>query len=111
VANGAVYRRSFHAKKLDPYPVEILKRVDRPTTKIIDEQVPRVDERESGFNRARRFAVWGDDLLGYGKPEEKYKWWYDLEDVDGFLCIPPKSRDLEFYGVEQIETIRGPSSY
>jgi reductive dehalogenase len=48
------YRRAFKTKKLDPYPVEVLKRVDRPTTKIIDEQVRRVDERESGFNRARR---------------------------------------------------------
>ncbi|MGD9321925.1 MAG: hypothetical protein PVH99_18265, partial [Desulfobacteraceae bacterium] len=48
------YQRSFNAKSLDPYPVEILKRVHRPTTKIIDEQVQRVDERESGFNRSRR---------------------------------------------------------
>ena len=48
------YRRAFKSKTLDPYPVEVLKRVDRPTTKIIDEQVRRVDERESGFNRARR---------------------------------------------------------
>ncbi len=48
------YRRAFNSKKLDPYPVEVLKRVDRPTTKIMDEQVRRVDERESGFNRARR---------------------------------------------------------
>ena len=48
------YKRSFNVKSLDPYPVEVLKRVDSPTTKIIHEQVPRVDERESGFNRARR---------------------------------------------------------
>lgn len=48
------YRRAFESKKLDPYPVEVLKRVDRPTTTIIDEQVRRIDERESGFNRARR---------------------------------------------------------
>jgi reductive dehalogenase len=38
----------------DPFPVHKLKRVDRPTTEIIDDQVQRVDERESGFNRARR---------------------------------------------------------
>jgi reductive dehalogenase len=48
------YRRAFKSKTLDPYPVEVLRRVDRPTTKIVDEQVRRVDERESGFNRARR---------------------------------------------------------
>jgi reductive dehalogenase len=46
---------------------------------------------------ARRVGVWADDLLGYGKAEEKCKWWYDLEDVDGILQIPPKSRDIEFY--------------
>jgi reductive dehalogenase len=38
----------------DPYPVHTLKRVDRPTTRILDDQVQRVDERESGFMRAGR---------------------------------------------------------
>ena len=38
----------------DPYPVHLLKRVDRPTIKINDDQVKQVDERESGFNRAGR---------------------------------------------------------
>ena len=38
----------------DPFPVHVLKRVDRPTSRILDDQVQRVDERESGFNRARR---------------------------------------------------------
>ncbi len=38
----------------DPFPVHVLKRVDRPTSRILDEQIQRVDERESGFNRARR---------------------------------------------------------
>jgi len=38
----------------DPYPVQLLKRVDRPTTLIYDDKVERVDERESGFNRAGR---------------------------------------------------------
>ena len=40
---------------------------------------------------ARRFAVWGDDLLGYGGPKPENKWWFDLEDVDGVLRIPPDS--------------------
>jgi len=31
-----------------------IKRADRPTTLILDEQVERVDERESGFHRAAR---------------------------------------------------------
>jgi reductive dehalogenase len=44
--------------------------------------------RHSGI--ARSFAIWGDDLLGYGKPDYSKKWWYDLEDVlgDGILQIP-----------------------
>jgi hypothetical protein len=37
---------------------------------------------------ARNFAVWGDELLGYDKPNLKNKWWLDLEDVDGELVVP-----------------------
>lgn len=48
------YRRAFNTRKLDPYPVETLKRVDRPTTVVEEGAVKRVDERESGFNRALR---------------------------------------------------------
>ncbi|MFC1820426.1 reductive dehalogenase [Thermodesulfobacteriota bacterium] len=48
-------RRSYKGRIYpDPYPVEKLKRVDRPTTKINDDQVQRVDEREAGFKRAGR---------------------------------------------------------
>ena len=45
----------------DPYPVHTLKRVDRPTTLIYDDQVQRVDERDSGFMRAGR-GVFGPRL-------------------------------------------------
>ena len=31
----------------------------------------------------RRLGVWGDDLLGYGKPEGSRKWWLDVHEVDG----------------------------
>jgi hypothetical protein len=48
------YQRAFNTRRLDPYPVEKLKRVDRPTTLVRDDEVQRVDERESGFNRALR---------------------------------------------------------
>jgi len=48
------YRRAFNTKKVDPYPVESIKRVDRPTTVVKEDEVKRVDERESGFNRALR---------------------------------------------------------
>jgi len=48
------YQRAFKTSRLDPYPVEILKRVDRPTTLVREGEILRVDERESGFNRALR---------------------------------------------------------
>ena len=48
------YQRAYNIKKMDPYPVEILKRVDDPTTLVKEDEVQRVDERESGFNRALR---------------------------------------------------------
>ncbi len=57
------YLRAFNTKRLDPYPVEILKRVDKPTTIIQEEKVQRVDERESGFNRAAR-GDFGPELQG-----------------------------------------------
>ena len=46
---------------------------------------------------ARSFGVWGDDLLGYGKPDPKRKWWLDLEDVkgDGVLHVPKSNRKQE----------------
>ena len=44
----------YHKRGVDPFPVHKLKRVERPTTRILDDQVKRVDERESGFNRAAR---------------------------------------------------------
>ena len=38
---------------------------------------------------ARRLAVWGDDLLGYGAPKDAGKWWLDLEDMGhGELRVP-----------------------
>jgi len=44
-------------QQLGPYPMEKLKRVDKPTTAITD-NIERVDEAESGFNRAER-GDWG----------------------------------------------------
>jgi reductive dehalogenase len=55
---------------------------------------------------ARRLAVWGDDLLGYGKPDPKYQWWFNLENVDGKLQIPPMSGEVDFPEIEEI----GPST-
>jgi 3-chloro-4-hydroxyphenylacetate reductive dehalogenase len=33
----------------------------------------------------RSLAIYGDDWLGYGKPDPEYKWWLDMEDVGGEL--------------------------
>ncbi len=53
-----VFRSDYREKKgrdyPDPYPVECIKRVDKPTTRVYEDEVPRLDEREGGFNRARR---------------------------------------------------------
>lgn len=43
------------------------------------------------FPFARRFAVWGDELLGYDKPKLENKWWLDLEIVDGAFTIPQRA--------------------
>ena len=40
------------------------------------------------FPLTRRVAIWADDLMGYGKPKPKLKWWLDLEQVDGVLQEP-----------------------
>ena len=48
------FLRAFNTNRVDPYPVHILKRVDRPTVMIKEEEVKRVDGRDSGFNRAAR---------------------------------------------------------
>jgi reductive dehalogenase len=43
---------------------------------------------------ARSLAIWGDDFLGYGKPDYSKKWWFDLEDVngDGILTVPANKK-------------------
>lgn len=41
---------------------------------------------------ARRFGIWGDDLMGYGKPDPRKKWWLDLEAIDGELHVPKGDR-------------------
>lgn len=45
-------RRSRRATHLSAYPMEQVKRVDRPTTLIIDAEVPRVSKRAAFFQRA-----------------------------------------------------------
>jgi hypothetical protein len=54
------FRSRIHASRHDdnyhpdPFPVHVLKRVERPTTQIRDEEVRRVSELDGGFQRANR---------------------------------------------------------
>ncbi|SLN27168.1 hypothetical protein [Oceanibacterium hippocampi] len=45
-------RRAGRASHLSRYPMEQVKRVDRPTTLILDDEVPRVPKRAAFFERA-----------------------------------------------------------
>jgi hypothetical protein len=45
-------RRARRKTHLSSYPMETVKRVDRPTTLIIDKEVPRVPKRAAFFQRA-----------------------------------------------------------
>lgn len=47
-------RRDKRESHLSRYPMEQLKRVDRPTTLILDDEVPRVPKRAAFFTRALR---------------------------------------------------------
>jgi len=37
-----------------------------------------------------RFLVKMDDIWGYGKQDKRYKWWFDLEEVEGVIKTPAK---------------------
>ena len=47
-------RRAGRATHLGDYPMETVRRVDRPTTLILDREVPRVAKRAAFFDRALR---------------------------------------------------------
>jgi len=47
-------RRAKRATHLSAYPMETVPRVDRPTTLILDDEVPRVPKRAAFFDRALR---------------------------------------------------------
>jgi len=46
----------YHERNWEPFPMHTIKRVERPTTVIYDDQIKRVDERESG-------SRWNQGLL------------------------------------------------
>jgi reductive dehalogenase len=45
----------------------------------------------------RRAGIWADDVFGYGKPNENQKWWLDLEQVDGVLQVPQRSKSNNLF--------------
>ena len=66
VKNESSYEvMSTGKRQLGPYPMERLKRVEQPTTRITG-NIQRVDERESGFNRAAR-GDFGEEAAGRGR--------------------------------------------
>ncbi len=58
------WQRNRRASYLGPYPMERIKRVDDPTTLILEDEVPRVPKRAAFFERALR-----GDLGGKAKRE------------------------------------------
>lgn len=41
------------------------------------------------FPITRGMVIKADDIVGYGKPKPEWKWWLDLEEVDGLLRVAP----------------------
>jgi len=42
------------------------------------------------------FLVKMDNLRGYGKQDDLFKWWFDLEEIDGELKVPQKKGSVSF---------------
>ncbi len=61
----------------DPFPVKKLRRVDRPTTLIKDNEVPLIDERDGGFQRAGR----GEYGIRFQKEYRRFMTKYPLSDA------------------------------
>lgn len=72
-------RRARRATHLGTYPMETVKRVDRPTTLIIDDEVPRVSKRAAFFDRALR----GD--LGAKAQAERHRFAFKQPHTAGML--------------------------
>ncbi len=75
------WRRRRRASHYGPYPVEILKRQDKPTTVIHDDEVPRIPTRALFYIRA------GEGDMG-GKPQEQRpRWAYKHPVSQGLLSV------------------------
>ena len=62
IVRTAAFNHHDRDGRLGPFPTAALKRVGRPTTPILDDQVKRVDQRQSGFQRAA-FGEYGTALV------------------------------------------------
>ena len=85
-AKGAIsglerWRKGRRASHLGAYPLETLKRVDKPTTLIFDEEIPRVPQRALFYNRAE-FGDLGDRMV-----RERWRWSYKHPFAGGILGV------------------------
>jgi reductive dehalogenase len=72
-------RRGQRLTHLSAYPMEQVRRVDRPTTLIIDDEVPRIPKRASFFDRALN----GD--LGARTRKERWRFAYKHPTAYGYM--------------------------
>jgi len=73
-------RRNARATHLGPYPMETVKRVERPTTLILDDEVPQVSKRAAFFERALR----GD--LGQKSQRERSRFAFKQPHTSGMMA-------------------------
>ena len=73
-------RRNRRATHLGAYPMETVKRVDHPTTLILEDEVPRVSKRAAFFDRALR----GD--LGSKAQKERHRFAFKQPHTAGMMA-------------------------
>jgi ferredoxin len=73
------HRRNARATHLGDYPMETVKRVDKPTTLILDDEVPQVSKRATFFDRALR----GD--LGDKSQRERHRFSFKQPHTAGMM--------------------------
>jgi reductive dehalogenase len=72
-------RRAKRATHLGDYPMETVKRIERPTTLILDDEVPRIPKRAAFFDRALR----GD--LGAKAKKERHRFAFKQPHTAGMM--------------------------
>lgn len=75
------WRRRRRPSHHGPYPVEILKRQDKPTTVIHDDEVPRIPQRALFYIRA------GEGDMGSKPKEQRPRWAYKHPVSQGLLSV------------------------